>query len=201
MSTRGTYRFRHGEGDFRIKTTIYIHCDNYPDGGALYLYKALCHDKGGGTLAEKFLRANTDAEITTQPRDHGDTEWHYEVSGSGPLARCWVFEIVRNWEDDFGDSDYFRLHRCGMLKDFIHAQLNSKDRWMEEHLPYHPFKEVYAPGRCIQYHNLLTARQLLDNPHRLDDPRFLRSLVACFPELIREFRAEQSLLYVQAMCM
>lgn len=85
MGTRATYSF---SGQNKKTQHVYIHWDGYPSGAAYYFQGAVTRlrerlksapsaERGG--LFEAFIRANVQAEITSDPDMHGDTEFHYEV--------------------------------------------------------------------------------------------------------------------------
>ncbi|WP_013335109.1 hypothetical protein [Gloeothece verrucosa] len=60
--------------------TFYIHSDGYLEGAAHYFLQMLLLDHQRGSLADKFLRANPEAEITGCHDSHGDTEYRYTVN-------------------------------------------------------------------------------------------------------------------------
>lgn len=79
MSTRATYQFTNR---LNAKTTFYIHHDGYPEGAAAYFMAAMIHKTDDPSphesLAERFIRANTRAELSKGHDDHGDTEYQYD---------------------------------------------------------------------------------------------------------------------------
>lgn len=98
MATRGTYTFvrKDDDDDIRNRMHFYCHWDNYPDFAAERLYNAIeqmtvadtsdtshqiLQDRRGG-LAFAFVRGNLDAEPTSDPRDHADTEYRYFITES-----------------------------------------------------------------------------------------------------------------------
>lgn len=92
MSTRATYSF---DKEHTGKATFYIHHDGYPEGAALYFNNLLQHKSTDEMvtrrlsvnslylLAERFLRANENAEITGSHAAHGDTDYRYSVNKNG----------------------------------------------------------------------------------------------------------------------
>ncbi|WP_013325571.1 hypothetical protein [Gloeothece verrucosa] len=70
-----TYQFT--TEDYTV--TFYIHWDGYPEGAANYFLQMLLLDHERGSLADRFLRANPDAEITGTHDHHGDTEYRYTI--------------------------------------------------------------------------------------------------------------------------
>lgn len=119
MATRATYTFIKENG---IKVEYYIHWDGYPEGAAQYLKKALDYkntystQEEAGTLAEAFLRANKEAEISNRD-SHGDTEYHYEIIDKNDTfnARINVYEPNR---DKFGYA-HWKVVATGFLRDFV----------------------------------------------------------------------------------
>lgn len=93
MSTRATYQF--DSLDFG-RQTFYIHHDGYLTGAASYFRKALECEAVFGQLAAKFFRANDKASFTSAAEDHGDTEFHYVVTGQ---------QLVAYQRRPFGASD------------------------------------------------------------------------------------------------
>ena len=120
MSTRATYQF--DSLDFG-RQTFYIHHDGYLSGAAKYFRKALEFtvkesyfkkevDVHLGQLAARFFRANEKASFTSAAEDHGDTEFHYVVSGQ---------QLVAYQRRPFGASDeqqWVEKFR-GSVKEFV----------------------------------------------------------------------------------
>jgi hypothetical protein len=124
MATRATYTFGNKH--------IYIHWDGYPEGAAQYFKKMMDYlkeererslsDLRGG-LAEQFIRANRGAEFTSHWEDHGDTEWHYEVSKDPHSAI--TLKVIKFFYDDSGERlgrQYFE----GPLATFIEEYVDTK---------------------------------------------------------------------------
>jgi hypothetical protein len=84
MSTRATYSFRPKNELISKTTTVYIHHDGYFEGAAIYFWNAF--QGGKGCMATKFIRANNEAELTDSHDAHGDTDYKYSLTGSGPKA-------------------------------------------------------------------------------------------------------------------
>lgn len=76
MSTRGLYTFRQGDTTDE-PTTVYVHQDNYPDGAAEHLQRALKEVSDPSQLLDAFLRC-TGGEVS-QGHLHPDAEFKYEV--------------------------------------------------------------------------------------------------------------------------
>jgi len=116
MATRATYTFGNKH--------IYIHWDGYPEGAAQYFQKmmALNDERHGGLsdlrggLTEQFIRANRGAEFTSHWDDHGDTEWHYEVSADpdSPIT----LKVLKFYYDDSGER-IGQLYFEGPLTEFL----------------------------------------------------------------------------------
>jgi hypothetical protein len=103
MSTRATYQVN---GKF-----FYIHYDGYPEGAAGYFYAMIVEPNKRGGFAERFLRANDDAEFTKSHDYHGDTEYCYDLDKSGSL---FAYKIDNGGERKLiwsGDvADFVNLH-------------------------------------------------------------------------------------------
>jgi hypothetical protein len=77
MATRATYTIHTKD---RTQYSFYIHWDGYPAGAAQYIKAALLHTQNNrGNIADAFLRANSNAELTPSKDAHGDTEFHYFI--------------------------------------------------------------------------------------------------------------------------
>jgi len=158
MSTRATYEFisesadLNGCGQFESATFVYVHYDNYPEGAAVYFYETLTNPSKGN-FATQFIRANTCAEITKSHEYHGDTEYKYVVTGTGPRSNVKCYSIRRRWGDG---EDSVELEFDGNVCDFI-----DKNKSMIK--DYHPFKEV-SIKYCgsPQMMNLETAKKYLE---------------------------------------
>ena len=74
MSTRGHYTFT--GTDYRPTVQIYIHHDNYAEGGAVYFWRM--HHAKGKSLADKFHRATVEAEFVGGKA--GDVQFSYTVN-------------------------------------------------------------------------------------------------------------------------
>lgn len=110
MSTRATYQF--DSLDFG-RQTFYIHHDGYLTGAAKYFRKALECEAQIGQLAARFFRANEKASFTSGAEDHGDTEFHYVVSGR---------QLVAYQRRPFGSSDELQWVEKfrGSVMEFVH---------------------------------------------------------------------------------
>jgi len=184
MSTRATYRFQETPSGIssrptssnRNSTTIYIRHDGYPLGAAIYFYSLLMKPSKG-CLATQFIRANEGAEITEGHEVHGDTQFMYDVTGTGPGAELKMISIGY-------DSKGKRIKRpgfVGTLTQFIDQELvNCKEEPAEWVLSacgcdYKPFKLVKFGYREMLL-NEHTARLELNSQHGI-----LSSLRSWFP--------------------
>ena len=79
MSTRATYSFEHPYLDKPIN--FYIHCDNYPEGAAVYFYEMHINKQNvKGFLPETFIKTNLGSVEFSNGHDfHGDTEYQYHI--------------------------------------------------------------------------------------------------------------------------
>lgn len=120
MSTRATYTIK--SKNYSDKTDVkhfYIHYDGYLEGAAEYFkaFVELTNSKGGN--AERFLRANDQAEFTPNPECHGDTEFHYELE---PDLTIKAYSINHgNWES--GHTPNKSCEFSGDLADFLNKYL------------------------------------------------------------------------------
>lgn len=130
MSTRATYRIKeiHPCGD--VSQYFYIHYDGYPEGAAVYFTELLANfdglkepsligqhclswRQGKAIIAFGMLAL---AEFTSDARDHGDTEFHYDLCYSHE-ENVWFVEawgIYRN-----GEESSTKLLFDGEIADFI----------------------------------------------------------------------------------
>lgn len=163
MSTRGTYRFS-GSSDWSPTVAVYNHCDNYPVGGAALLYNTLVHESKG-CMGTQFLRANDATEITTDPDDHGDTEYHYEVDGNGPGAMLEVRH--RTWPEGCGGDGQWDVIFAGRLHEFLAQEfaVETPDWCAKWHGVFTPFREVEMPYDRKVLMNVVTAKQHLERPY------------------------------------
>lgn len=191
MSTRATYRFTEREEHerFRFSTTIYIHTDGYPTGAATYFYEALSNPSKGD-LATQFIRAIASAELTKSPEVHGDTEYHYEVEGYGPLAALKAYKWDRDWRDHSGGGDTQRLLFDAPLHEFIHA--HHEKLFCDGYSQFRPVKFSSSYERWL---NQPTAARVLDRhlsllrgwAGKFNDSHNWKSTVAEVGVLLKEF--------------
>lgn len=99
MSTRATYLFEPDPQSGFPRVCFYIHHDGYPEGAAAYLLAAMTYE-GHGRLAERFLRANDQAEFTRGHEAHGDTEFRYTLRGEQLQAEK-RFQFGPTWNGVF----------------------------------------------------------------------------------------------------
>lgn len=156
MSTRATYRFADDVGTcLATVSTIYIHYDGYPEGAATYFYATLINASKGG-FATQFIRANEHAELTKGHDVHGDTEYQYDVEGSGPGAMVYAYSV------DWSDGDRPRKRRpifSGTVLEFIDAHRKCLGD------EYEPFKLVDLRYGSKRWFNLTTARQYIEREY------------------------------------
>jgi hypothetical protein len=193
MSTRATYEFVYeSDGEVESRTFVYVHYDNYPEGAAAYFYETLANPSKGN-FATQFIRANSGAEITKSHEYHGDTEYKYIVTGTGPRANVKCYSIKRSWTDK---EDISELEFDGNICNFIENNKNM----IKGH---HPFKEVSTRGSS-QLMNLHTAKKYLESDfgplHNLrvwkgkfekssnwkSSAEDVKSVVETFPELMTD---------------
>lgn len=151
MSTRGTYQFSDSSDRWIPKTTVYVHYDNYPKGAASYFYDMLTNPSKGDA-ATQFIRSNRHAEITKSHDAHGDTEYRYDLNGTGPTAELKAYARTGDW-----DSPDWSLFFYGTVAGFI-------DRYTEMIEDYSPFREVHLQY-CSAWINEETARQKINREH------------------------------------
>lgn len=113
MSTRATYKI--GTRDSH-SVVFYIHHDGYPEGAAEYFLAAATANTLRGGMAERFVRANDNAEFTTSHQIHGDTEFRYTLDVNHTLYAEARVDFSDKWEGIY----------MGPLADFIQAKTGTK---------------------------------------------------------------------------
>lgn len=158
MSTRATYRFKSGDDRFAFHTTVYIHTDGYPSGAATYFYNTLLNPSKG-CFATEFIRANEGAEITGDKDHHVDTEYHYELEGSGPEAAIKAYSWERNWGGNHEEDSLEQIFD-GHLHEFITQE--SQSMFCESCCgqKFSPFKHVDLGYRGIILNQPMAAMRL-----------------------------------------
>lgn len=139
MSTRATYEFVDGE----IKTYVYVHYDNYPQGAASYFYETLINPSKGN-FATQFIRAIKGAEITQSHEYHGDTDYQYVITGIGPKAHLNCICVQS---------------KASIFEGYLNEFINQNKEVIEN---YHPFKEVVNAYGFKRVFNLDTAKKFLE---------------------------------------
>ena len=78
MSTRATFRFiSAGEFDIFRDQTLFVDYDGCPKGAARKFKNAIAHKEDCYYFADKFFRANANANWTESHELHGDTKFRY----------------------------------------------------------------------------------------------------------------------------
>lgn len=139
MATRATYRF--------TNTYIYIHYDGYPEGAANYFYQTII-SPSKGNFATQFIRAVPSAEITSSHAIHGDTDYRYDITGTGPNATIEAYaRLGKEWRHFFN----------GTLYQFISTY--------SEAIPdYYPFRTTILAYDCQVMLNVPLAKIALQKP-------------------------------------
>jgi hypothetical protein len=127
MSTRATYTLKSLNGT----NHFYGHYDGYPQGAADYLNNAATYletekalsykSKFRGSLPEAFIRANSLIQFTTNPNDHGDTEFHYIIEEKATGVKIRAFEHTYDSDWNRSKKKFFE----GTLADFIAKYLGA----------------------------------------------------------------------------
>jgi hypothetical protein len=69
---------------------VYIHWDGYPKGAAHYIADAIGYrgdyEKTETLTAERFIRENEEAGLTTDHYAHGDTDYRYDFYRLGEMS-------------------------------------------------------------------------------------------------------------------
>lgn len=141
MSTRATYHFE-DKDNWGPSVTIYIHYDGYPEGAASYFYRLLVCPNQRGCMATRMIRAVASAELTASHAAHGDTEFQYDVTGSGPGAKLVACERKHGFRE--GVTERWSPFYTGTLTAFIDKYV--KAGWLDDVGGYHPFKQVEGHG-------------------------------------------------------
>lgn len=172
MSTRATYNFKYKNR--KGSNCIYIRDDGYPEGAAAYFYETLIKPNLRGNFATQFFLTNEKAELTLGHDFPLNTQFRYDITGSGPEAKivCKKFVKLYNWKVIFK----------GPLYKFIDQ--NSKG--IEN---YNPFKMVKF---CFSEHFLNSDTALHVLNQKLNLIRFsdayesylneIQAIVNVFPE-------------------
>lgn len=140
MSTRATYKINN--------TTIYIHHDGYEQGAATYFYNAMITENKAGNLETYFLRANEKAEITESHESHGDTEYRYNIIGTGYSAIVQCLERI-----EWSPMEFKEVCTLNIL-DFI-------DKYSAGSKDYKPFKKIKI-GYSERFHNEVTILRAME---------------------------------------
>lgn len=107
MSTRATYRIKEINSFGNVSQYFYIHYDGYPEGAAVYFTQLLANfdalkeasligqhclswRRGKAIIAFGMLAYT---EFTSDARDHGDTEFHYDLAYSH-REKAWFVEAL-----------------------------------------------------------------------------------------------------------
>ena len=156
MSTRATYCFftNDSQNEIRARHFCYIHYDGYPAGAAAYFYDTLMNPSKGN-FATQFIRANQHAELTRSHDQHGDTEYQYDVTGSGANATIHAYRLT--------DDPHSISGRVHIFSGELHAFI----AWKPELITgFKPFKQVTIGYHGQRHMNEPMAAQILQNPLR-----------------------------------
>jgi hypothetical protein len=154
MGTRATYFFKASD-KFQPNVTIYIHWDGYPEGAATYFFAMLTHPSKGSAAVE-FIRANDQAELTLNHAAHGDTEFRYDLDGSGPDAMLTARSVDTDWDTD---KETTQIIFAGPLREFITANAKLIDGFT-------PFRNVRSRHHSRPHWlNLTTAKLEMEREH------------------------------------
>lgn len=179
MSTRATYSFIDKRNH---KTFVYIHYDGYLEGAAMYFYKTIINPSKGN-FATQFIRANPLAEITISHEKHGDTDFKYDITGSGLEAEVNAYQLgERNLSKFSGSMRDFITQYPGMIENF------------------QSFKQIQVRYTTLWLNKTMAKRELADPVSHLSIWRGsyedganwqhcmteLRSILEAFPELRTE---------------
>lgn len=150
MATRATYSITNNMG---FTAHLYIHWDGYETGAATYFYAALTNaavTAGNGGFAEEMIRANSGAELTSCPEQHGDTEFHYDISSDMSLK---AYAIRR-------DEDGERKKVPVFVGD-IYSFINRYNELIEDFKPFVPVTAKYSTKS--NWMNSVTAKNMIES--------------------------------------
>lgn len=150
MATRATYSITNNMG---VTAHLYIHWDGYETGAAAYFYAALTNAAaaaGNGGFAEQILRAIPGAELTSRPEQHGDTEFHYDISSDMSLK---AYAIRR-------DEDGTRKKVPVFVGD-IYSFINRYNDQIDDFKPFKPVMKKYSTKSI--WMNSVTALNTLES--------------------------------------
>ncbi len=125
MSTRATYLLPTGDSSQQV--CFYIHQDGHPAGAANYFYKMhQCKNVNGG-LAERFIRANNQAELIHCHEAGTDTEFRYTLNHQG-ILRVFAKDRVNNqWRIFYEDAWYQFVNKYLEASQHLHVFKLSKN--------------------------------------------------------------------------
>jgi len=142
MATRATYTVKNN----LTTTHLYIHWDGYLQGAAVYFYNALTEAKGG--FAERMIRANEGAELTSHFSHHGDTEFHYEIREDMTLT-------ASRWQSTAGLTRKLAAEYVGCIYEFVNQHVKGLDG-------FHEFRRVESKYGRARWFNSVTAKAELE---------------------------------------
>jgi len=193
MATRATYSITNNMG---ITAHLYIHWDGYETGAAAYFYAALTNaaaSAGNGGFAEQILRAIPGAELTSHPDQHGDTEFHYDISSDMSLKAFAIRRQENNTRKKVpvfvGDIYSFINRYNDQIEDFkpfkpVTAKYSTKSTWLNS-----VTAQITLESRYGDLTHLRTWSKSADNRgsgNWNSCAEGLKNIVIAFPELITE---------------
>lgn len=137
MSSRATYLLPSADNNQQL--CFYIHQDGYPAGAAHYFYNMHASKNANGGLAERFFRANAEAQLIHCQEAGTDTEFRYTINHVG-ILRCFAKDRVNNqW--------------CIFYEDAWHHFVN-------QHLEVPKHLHVFKLFRNLEHETLLTITEV-----------------------------------------
>lgn len=174
MATRATYQFissvtnlaSHTPALGRTIQTYYVHWDNYPEGAAYHLLKAVEHENTRSGLAGQFFRAVDGAEFVgaedhESPQNMG-TDFRYTIIGQWPTAVIRVDRSVWNGDDKPSTWENVGRRQQQPLRGFI----ESHRQWLKDNgCDFDGFQEIpnRLGGRMVASRNM--AERILHAEH------------------------------------
>lgn len=153
MSTRGTFKFTKTICQKECKTFIYMHYDCYPEGVANYLYQTIIH-QSKGSFATQFIRCIAGAEITLNHEVHADSDYQYDITGTGLDATIDAYRTQR-------DTHEVKRSRLLFYTGMVHQFCSNFSKGIPD---FHPFHQVKMPYGREQLLNLPLAKRELSRP-------------------------------------
>ena len=136
MSSRATYLLPSADNNHQL--CFYIDQDGYPEGAAHYFYNMHASKNANGGLAERFLRANAEAQLIHSHEGGTGTEFRYTINHEGVLRGFAKDRVNNQW--------------CIFYEDAWHHFVN-------QHLEVPKHLHVFKLFRNLEHETLMTTKE------------------------------------------